>query len=108
MFSCLRHYAPFLAHSESSSRARSQACITLGMPSEPSRLSGACLGAWVPLGFPLIVVHVACLVSPVTALGLLSGWTVSPSRAGIGSRDPQNPGHQGVWLVFMEWMKNGV
>lgn len=99
-FSCLRHCAPLLAHPNSSSGAQIQACITLEMPSEPSCLSGACLGGRVPLGLPLVVVLVTCLVSLVTALGLLSGWTVSPLRAWIGSLDPQ------FWLIFMESMKD--
>lgn len=40
----------------------------------------------------LTAVIATCLVSPVIALGLFSGWTVSSSRAGIGSPDPPATG----------------
>lgn len=59
-----------------------------------------------PLGLTAVIA--TCLVSPVIALGLFSGWTVSSSRAGIGSQTPQQLAHHGVWLIFMEWMKNGL
>ena len=41
-----------------------------------------------PLGLTAVIA--TCLVSSVTALGLLSGWTVSPLRGEIGSPDPSN------------------
>lgn len=59
-----------------------------------------------PLGLTAVIA--TCLVSSVTALGLLSGWTVSPLRGEIGSPDPQQLALHGVWLIFMEWMKNGL
>lgn len=107
LFSCLRHGSPpYPASRHSSSRTQSQARITL---SAPSNWSYACSGkGGAPLGLPLMVVIATCLVSPVTALGLFSCRTVSPLRAGIWSPDPWPVAHQGVWLVFMEWMKNGL
>ena len=107
LFSYLRQGSPpFPASRHSSSRTQSQACIIL---SAPSNWSYACSGkGGAPLGLPLMVVLATCLVSPVTALGLLSGRTVSPLRAGIWSPDPRHVAHRGVWLVFMEWMKNGL
>ena len=109
LFSCVKHYSPFLAHSDSSSRAQSQACITLGLLLSPLACLGpAREGGQSPLGLPLIVGLATCLVSPVITLSLLPGWTVSPSRAGTGSPDPQHLARQGIWLIFTEWMKSGL
>lgn len=98
--SCL----PGSSHS-SSSRAQSQACITLWAPSRQSWAHSGTKGAPLGLGGQVIA---TCLVSPVIALGLFSGWTVGSSRAGIGSPDPPATGTSWCLVNVYRWMKNGL